>query len=317
MFGEDLYQNQGKVQPFGYTGYQMDEVAGTYFAQAREYLPEVGRFVAKDVDQFVRMRKPVSVNQYLYCGANPLKFVDRSGYDHYIFYLPEWENEALNDQKQLADYYGIEDSKIHLVEVKNDSDLTNGWNAMGTENGKSVSIETVIINTHATPIRLSYGDNSTDKFSSWDIAALDNKDINRLFLYGCNAGHLDYQGTNPASCFSRKVNGAPVLASDGTVESHDQYMCGGTFFETIECYMLYESEKDDEFNNWLKNGNRSNEGWIVYMQQVGNLQVSGSKGINLAIDEMLKVTGETEKCIGIGIILAMGEKVVRGCSINE
>ena len=40
VFGEDLYRNQGKVQPFGYTGYQMDEVAGTYFAQAREYLPE-------------------------------------------------------------------------------------------------------------------------------------------------------------------------------------------------------------------------------------------------------------------------------------
>ena len=41
-FGEDLYGNQGKVQPFGYTGYQMDSIAGTYFAQAREYQPDVG-----------------------------------------------------------------------------------------------------------------------------------------------------------------------------------------------------------------------------------------------------------------------------------
>lgn len=43
-FGEDLYQNQGEIQPFGYTGYQRDEIAGTYYAQAREYLTENGRF---------------------------------------------------------------------------------------------------------------------------------------------------------------------------------------------------------------------------------------------------------------------------------
>ena len=48
-FGEDLYGNQGKVQPFGYTGYQMDSIAGTYFAQAREYQPDVGRFQGMDV----------------------------------------------------------------------------------------------------------------------------------------------------------------------------------------------------------------------------------------------------------------------------
>ena len=39
-FGEDLYQNQGEMQPFGYTGYQRDSVSGTYYAQAREYLAE-------------------------------------------------------------------------------------------------------------------------------------------------------------------------------------------------------------------------------------------------------------------------------------
>ena len=48
-FGEDLYQNQGKMQPFGYTGYQRDEIAGTYYAQAREYLAENGRFAGQDL----------------------------------------------------------------------------------------------------------------------------------------------------------------------------------------------------------------------------------------------------------------------------
>ena len=48
VFGEDLYDNQGELQPFGYTGYQKDRVAGSYYAQAREYQPDVGRFQGMD-----------------------------------------------------------------------------------------------------------------------------------------------------------------------------------------------------------------------------------------------------------------------------
>ena len=36
------------MQPFGYTGYRYDKVADTYFAQAREYMPGVGRFAGED-----------------------------------------------------------------------------------------------------------------------------------------------------------------------------------------------------------------------------------------------------------------------------
>ena len=51
-FGCDLYGNQGKVQPFGYTGYQQDTVAGTYFAQAREYRVDVGQFLPRDKNRY-------------------------------------------------------------------------------------------------------------------------------------------------------------------------------------------------------------------------------------------------------------------------
>jgi len=33
----------------GYTGYTADNVTGTYFAQAREYMPQVGRFNGVDI----------------------------------------------------------------------------------------------------------------------------------------------------------------------------------------------------------------------------------------------------------------------------
>ena len=77
-FGEDLYGNQGEIQPFGYTGYQMDVVAGTYYAQAREYQAESGRFNSQDIiGGFIE--EPITINRYGYCWGNPVKYVDIDG----------------------------------------------------------------------------------------------------------------------------------------------------------------------------------------------------------------------------------------------
>ena len=77
-FGEDLYQNQGKMQPFGYTGYQRDSVSGTYYAQAREYLAESGRFAGQDlIVGFTEY--PKTLNRYNYCWNNSLIYVDYDG----------------------------------------------------------------------------------------------------------------------------------------------------------------------------------------------------------------------------------------------
>ena len=77
-FGEDAYNTQGHLQPFGYTGYRYDNVADTYFAQAREYVPKIGRFVGEDWIKG-NIEKPFSLNQYGYCWGNPIGLVDRDG----------------------------------------------------------------------------------------------------------------------------------------------------------------------------------------------------------------------------------------------
>jgi RHS repeat-associated protein len=59
-------------QPFGFTGYQMDDVSGLQYAQARYYSPVLGRFTAED-----RVRD--GRNWYVYCYNNPLIFVDLNG----------------------------------------------------------------------------------------------------------------------------------------------------------------------------------------------------------------------------------------------
>jgi len=58
--------------PFGFTGYQLDDITGMHYAQARYYSSTTGRFVAEDPirDQF---------NWYGYCGANPVSAVDPTG----------------------------------------------------------------------------------------------------------------------------------------------------------------------------------------------------------------------------------------------
>lgn len=66
------------MQSFGYTGYRYDNVADTYFAQAREYMPGVGRFAGEDWIKG-EIYYPTSLNQYGYCLGNPFGLVDYDG----------------------------------------------------------------------------------------------------------------------------------------------------------------------------------------------------------------------------------------------
>ena len=85
-FGKELneagipnpYDRQGAEQPFGYTGYRYDEVAETYFAQAREYQQRNGRFTAEDVIKG-NGANPETLNHYSYCLNTPLVLVDKNG----------------------------------------------------------------------------------------------------------------------------------------------------------------------------------------------------------------------------------------------
>lgn len=77
-FGNSLWDNQSIYHPFGYTGYQWDEIANSYYAQAREYKPQLGRFTARDVIKG-EQDEPLSQNEYLYCRNAPKDYVDLNG----------------------------------------------------------------------------------------------------------------------------------------------------------------------------------------------------------------------------------------------
>ena len=80
-FGMELFPEEnrgGRIQPFGYTGYQMEEAGGVYYAQARRYDAGIGRFISEDkIKGFTSM--PCTLNQYSYCWNRPLDYVDLDG----------------------------------------------------------------------------------------------------------------------------------------------------------------------------------------------------------------------------------------------
>lgn len=56
----------------------MQNISGTYFAQAREYMPEVGRFAGRDIVKGTILDS-LTLNNYHYCYSNPSRYVDLDG----------------------------------------------------------------------------------------------------------------------------------------------------------------------------------------------------------------------------------------------
>jgi len=254
-FGNEKTPDTNDDNPLRYCGEYYDTESGLIYLRNRYYDPELGRFINEDPIQD-------GLNWYAYANNNPVMFVDPLGLDSYIFYLPEWESEAQSDRQDLIDM-GVAEDEIHLIPITSEEDLVNGWNGMGTiedadGNENTVSIDYVIINTHGSPSGLA----GEDAGGNWwcldngEIVSLDEKNITKnLVIYGCNAGHLDYKGSNPATRFAEKTVGTTVVASDGTVYGKR----GGGF---------YPSKGDEEFHKLRKmvtpHEYRDNEGWVMY-----------------------------------------------------
>lgn len=282
-FGE-LWQGERATDtnPFRYCGEYHDKETGNIYLRARYYDPSIGRFISVD---------PIKdgTNWYVYCSNNPIAFVDPSGLESYIFYLSEWKNRTQIQKRELMSM-GIPEDEIILIPMDSQEDFENGWNSMGTikdaeGNLQSVDIEHVIINAHADPAKI--GAREGWCMEREEIDNLQEKDVNgNVIILGCNAGHLDYKTNNVASHFAQKVNGALVIASDGTVDQRFRDNDAFDFDKTpiITPYGHYKSKDDDDFERQLQE-DRKNVGWIVYRHNGTHVttRITGSKSKVLTI----------------------------------
>jgi hypothetical protein len=200
------------------------------YAQARYYLPEVGRFISEDA-YWGKVSGPQSLNLYAYCTNNPIHRIDPSGNESYIFYTTAKGSDFTEQAKWQNNRLEGMGERVIMVPVSSVVDFVNGWNGMGKVNGEPVDINTIAIYSHGNQRCLILesgsstnaisinGENSAGE-EIRNINTLESKEIRELNLLSCNGGHLltYYQeGENLGSVLSQKVVNGNVYAYDGNV----------------------------------------------------------------------------------------------------
>lgn len=78
-FGRNRKHSVKYIQPFGFAGYLGNGEDGRYYANAREYFSEFGRFLSRDPYGGF-LGASATLNYYNYCFLNPLRYIDPTGY---------------------------------------------------------------------------------------------------------------------------------------------------------------------------------------------------------------------------------------------
>ena len=176
-FNFDEFGNQQqrvyRNQPFSYTGYQVDNISDTLYAQARQYNSTMGRFISEDMKKGF-IEEPFTLNPYTYCWNEPLSFIDLDGNEprwpswlpwvddsndtgiSYIFYDPNTGGygrgryRAYNLRGQLVDYHNYacvyQVTLITMTNCFGGMAFFEAWAGMDPNNQ---GIDTVIITGHA------------------------------------------------------------------------------------------------------------------------------------------------------------------------
>ena len=114
-----------------------------------------------------------------------------------------------------------------------------------------------------------------------EIKTLNRKSMYGLALLICNAGHMDYYYYNVASVFAEIVEGAPVIASDGT----EELFPNGKIESTDDSSFTELSEE----KRGIGNGRIVNDGFVVY-QDTGLLIETYKTGVKeTTVQELLEV----------------------------
>ncbi len=77
-WGKPRTESGASPNPFAFTGHQRDEGTGLYYAKARYYDEELGRFLSQDPFEGSG-DSPPSLHKYLYAYANPVTYLDPTG----------------------------------------------------------------------------------------------------------------------------------------------------------------------------------------------------------------------------------------------
>ena len=303
-FGQDLYWDweetagrsmTGSIHPFGYTGYQYDETAGTYYAQAREYLPEIGRFIGED---WVKgnIRVPVNFNLYNYCWNSPLNYVDRNGKKGYYFFSDNFddrdtETDVDSDIARLEERF---DCEVEKCPITNDEDFKDYWKTMDDD------VDFVIVYTHSDEDSFYFtnpnGSREEEYYLTTDeLSGLGDKNIDYFITIGCNGGGVKGNVRMADELLNNIPGISYVVAADRTVWHGMQ---NGTHTIKAQTY-----SGDMSIGEWFRNlGNFVilNHGFKVFSRDDVSICIGRSfKGVDELLDAAMFATNPNPFCEGL------------------
>ena len=120
---------------FAFTGHYFDVETGLYYAGARFYDPQFGRFTSADTFAG-HLDDPPSLHKYLYANANPLRYVDPTGHqtigaDYCRAYKCSTETQhAVNPPARVVDAVnGAADATLEKTDFVLSTAFVHAWNS--------------------------------------------------------------------------------------------------------------------------------------------------------------------------------------------
>ena len=215
----------------------------------------------------------------------------------YYFYMLEGDTAfraSLEADQIAAKYYGGITNSIYVEKkaITSHAQFVSEWANMGND---GFDIGYVIINCHGSPNLI--GDNQSWSTDIYDIINSNkfNKSVEGLIFLSCNVGHLDYctnEMTNIAAAFAQKLNGAPVIASDGTVGDWGENE-KNEHVDAIENVTQYNNSSDpnDDFmklNKSIGSNRTQNEGWLIYTASNSSINIYSTVAREVFDEELNK-----------------------------
>ena len=211
------------VQPYKYGGKELDRENGLdlYDSHARMYDPIIGRTTTIDP----LAEKYTHLSPYLWCAANPLKYVDPSG--RFLFenisnfnsypVISVMPSNYKNDKALLRDYQVCKQENMPIVLVDDVSDFAN---ALADLQNRYIMTSVFSINSHGSTGSFYIGNEHVNAESDYSVlrTGLKHKTV---FINACNTT-LDTYGEAMIENFSIKTE-STVIGSKHPILSGYKY----------------------------------------------------------------------------------------------
>ncbi len=126
-WGNHRTQSGTQWNPFGFTGHEYDEETGLYYAKARFYDPEVGRFLTEDPAE-PDLTTPPSLHRYLYAYGNPTRYWDPFGLQSVEIDDDDYERwRRTHPEGSMAQYFDWIDERYDAAASQREAERSSSW----------------------------------------------------------------------------------------------------------------------------------------------------------------------------------------------